>query len=105
MIKAEVSPNITDKRIDVRHIKKHARTKSMAAVMMGNVTLGKKAIGTLTGEYEDAITWEALELPESIKTRFRTARYDGKFIDAKTGLAVRKAQAVVCLGESFYYLP
>lgn len=103
MIKAEIRPKA--ERIDVRHLTKYARTKSMAAVMLGNVTLGEKAVGTLTGEYEDAITWDSLELPEAIKSKFRTARYDGVFIDTKTRAKIVRAQAMVAVGTEFYYLP
>lgn len=103
MIKAEVLPK--SERVEVRHLTKYARTKSMAAVMLGNVTLGKKAIGTLTGEYEDGITWEGLEIPEAIKSRFRTARYEDGFFDTVTKTKVTRAQAMVMVGNSFYYLP
>jgi len=104
MIKAEVIPS--DKRINVRHLTKYARTQSRAAVMLGNVTLTTKAVGNLTGEYEDEITWDSLELPEAIKSRFRTARYSSKgWFDSKTKKPLTQAQAMVVLGNSHYYLP
>lgn len=103
MIKAEVTPS-TDS-VKVRHLTKYARTKSMAAVMLGNVTLGKKAIGNLTGEFEDAITWEGLELPEAIKSRFRTAKYEDGFFDVKTSQPVKKAKALVAVENNLFYLP
>jgi hypothetical protein len=103
VIKAEILPKA--ERIDVKHIRKHARTKSMAVVMLGNVTMGKKAIGNLTGEFEDKITWEGIELPTSIKSKFRTARYEDGFFDAETKVKVTRAQALVAVGNTFYYLP
>ena len=104
MIKAEIVPQ--GKRVNVRHLTKYARTKSRAAVMLGNVTLGKKAIGNLTGEYDDAMTWEGLEIPEAIKSRFRTARYSSEgYFDTKTHKPLTQAQAVVVLGSNLYYLP
>lgn len=122
IVKAEIQPNLSIDMLDVKHIKKHARTKSMAAVMMGNVTLGKKAIGNLTGEYADGITWEGIELPETIKSRFRPARYEDGFYDSEiynsikndtvkgetpdySEAKVTRAQALVGIGTNFYYLP
>ena len=104
MIKAEIVPSPTG--VIVKHIAKYARSKSMAAVMLGNVTLGSKAIGNLTGEYADGITWEGIELPEAIKSKFRTARYvDDAFIDSRSKNKITRAKAVVILGESVYYMP
>jgi len=92
--------------IDVRHLRKYARTRPMAAVMLGNVSMGETTVGNLTGEYETEVTWDGIEIPESIKTRFRTARYDGKkWTDAKTKKPISQAQALVALGTKYYYLP
>lgn len=103
-LKAEIKPK--DGRLIVKHIAKYARTKSMGAVMLGNVTLGNKIIGNLTGEYEADMSWNDIEIPKAIKSRFRTARYeDESFVDSKTKQPVRQAKALVALGETFYYLP
>lgn len=110
MIKATILP--TDSGIKIRHMKKHARTKIVSAVMLGHVTMGKSAVGNLTGEFAEAITWEGIELPEAIKSKFRTARYDdgafeseSGFYDAETLDKVTRARAMVAVENNFYYMP
>lgn len=105
MIKAEILPK--NGFVAVKHIAKYARVKSMSAVMLGNVKIdGPKAIGNLTGEFETDMSWDDMEIPDAIKSKFRTARYeDGQFEDAKTRLPLAQAKALVAFGDSFYYLP
>lgn len=104
MIKATILP--TDSGLKIRHMKKHARTKVVSAAMLGNVRMGtKSAMGNLTGEFAEALTWEDIELPETIKSKFRTARYEDGFYDVETKNQITHAKAMVAFGDSFYYMP
>lgn len=104
MIKAEVTPK--NGHVEVKHIKKYARPKIKGAVMLGAVTLGRKAIGNLTGEYDEFLSWDDIEIPQSIKAKFRSARYDDeRWVDAQTDKPVTRASALVAFADCFYYLP
>lgn len=109
-LKAEIHPSdnlikLGESRcVSIRHMKKHARVRHIAAAMLSNVEITPvKARGNLTGEFEDAISWDSLEIPEAIKSKFR--KMNVNFQDAKTKKPVTKAKVLVAIGKDYFYLP
>lgn len=121
MVKAGI-----DTCISLKEMKKYARVRNVATVILSDVEFvvqdsGRKqaqeekvknvhawARGTLVGEYSSPVELSDFEVPESIKKRFRKVSYNyevGHFFDVKTKKRVDSAKTVYAVRDEYFYIP
>lgn len=119
MIKAEIRQDANMIKtgetlcISLKEIKKHARTRLAATVILSGVEFvslkdSGRMRGTLMGDYDKKIELSDFEIPESVKKRFREISYsdtDKNFFDSETLEVVTKARTVYATGDKYYYVP